>query len=160
MWETSLTPFKDKLDMKMLLRHPHHPYFALDKISFSPYIHRELPNNDRFLSRFRVTTSTIPYCEVTVGSKIEYGMKKEERESWERAETVTKKMNECIDATSPFEAGLCAPPLPSSFGYHLTFCSLEELSKHVIVARNAFEVYIAWTVYRVLCADNGGVFSN
>lgn len=87
-------------------------------------------------------------------------MKKEERESWERAETVTKNMNECIDATSPFEAGLCAPPLPSSFGYHLTFCSLEELSKHVITARNAFEVYIAWTVYRVLCADNGSVFLN
>ncbi len=65
---------------------------------------------------------------------------------------------DCVHEFTPPNSNIAKPPSPSSFSYDASYESYEELRSHVLQAKKAFDLRIAYVVYLVtMCSDVGSI---
>ncbi len=129
---------------------------------YSAFILKAPDVHERHLGRFEFTANEIPVTKSDIDGKHKYTLKKSVKERWMSFEqNLVRIVEHAIASAKPPPPTFVRPTLPFSLHYADSFDSYEELSRHVLEAKKAFEFFVAGAVYIITgMASRGSLMSN
>lgn len=127
-----------------------HPYAA--------FVLRAPSRDDRHMQRLLIATNNIPHVrKVDEQGRQTFTFEIGTMKRWRKLEEILRRMGDSALKVIAI-TNIAEPQSPSSFRYYDTFDSYERLRRHVLAARRAFDLYIAWVVYvTAVCSDVGHI---
>ncbi len=144
-------------DIGDLLQNPRRPSWASKHHRYAAFALRVLSPDDRQVKRLVPSRSNIGYTKKTHDGRDFFTLDAELSKSWRRLEGSLHTITQYVRKFSQFDPSLSEPPMPSSFRYADTYSSFEDLYQHALLAKSAFDLFIAWVVYIVTGGTDRGV---
>lgn len=142
--------------LRDLLANPTHPSMSNNEYPYAAFVLRALSCKDRHVRRLVFPTDDIPHVVgVDDEGRQVFTLDPSVVESWRRFEGILSRIVHCVHEVTP-DFNLVQPQPPSFYRYRAPYESYERLRRHVLAARKAFDLYIAWAVYAVTIRTSVG----
>ncbi len=143
--------------------HPRHvPSILSDSRPYIAFILKAPDICEHHLGRFEFIANKIPVSEDDIDGKPKYSLQKSVKEHWMSFEQSLVRIVELVFASAkPLPPTFVWPTLPASHHYADSYDSYDELCRHVLDAKNVFELLVAGAVYIITgTASRGCLMSN